>query len=338
MTNSTLPPGLDYDFMRYMGVEPEAQRQIQSHYLPYFADCQRVLDLGCGDGDFMRLLAERNVDVLGVDSDAKPLQSLREQGLTVVESDVFDYLENAAEQSFDGIFCAHLVEHLPHDLTYKLVQQAWRLLRPGGVLVLATPDVRSLFSHLEMFYLHFGHISFYHPRLLCFFMEHAGFVDPLFEVNPETASPLLPGVNRVAEQMRPAQIHPYATPDYSLDGLLQYAQEIPFQGGGPLGRLSHAIKRRLTRWLVQPLIYQYAAQNRQVMQQAVDYVTANMRNYTTHLSNEVSPHLNELRGDIHTLATEMRSLNTPFECYALAYKPVSQGEPSNTKVKSDRNQ
>jgi hypothetical protein len=56
---------------------------------------------------------------------------------------------------------------------------------------MVTPNARSLFSHLEMFYLHFGHITFYHPRLVCFFLDHEGFVKPQFGENPETASPLL---------------------------------------------------------------------------------------------------------------------------------------------------
>lgn len=321
MTQYDVPPSLDHDFLRYMGVKSEAQRTIQSHYLTYFAPCTHVLDLGCGDGDFVALLAERGIDAVGVDADEKALQSAREQGLSVVQSDVFDYLASAPDASFDGIFCAHLVEHLPYERVYELVQQIHRLLQPGGIALLATPDVRSIFSHLEMFYLHFDHVSFYHPRLLCFFLEHAGFVDALFEVNPETASPLLPGVNRVAAQVQPAYIHPYPPLDISMEGLLDYAQEIPPQGSNPLQRFSYRLKSRLTRWLVQPLIYQLARQNHKVMQETMTYVSAYLENFAAHVSNSVTPYMNELRGDVHTLATEVRSLNTPFECYALAYKP-----------------
>ena len=49
-----------------------------------------------------------------------------------------------------------------------------------------------------MFYLHFGHVSFYHPRLLCFFLEHAGFVEPQYGANPQTASPLLADAQQLA--------------------------------------------------------------------------------------------------------------------------------------------
>ena len=282
-------PGLDYDFLRYMGVEPETQRRIQSHYLPTFAQCKRVLDLGCGDGDFLALLAEHGIEAVGVDFDEKTLQAALAQGLPVVQADVFDYLADAPAERFDGIFCAHLVEHLPYHLVIKLVQEAQRVLQPGGVIVLATPNARSIFSHLEMFYMHFGHISFYHPRLLCFFLEHAGFVNAQEGVNPETASPMLPGV-----MARQAQNNAGDTLRARLDTLMQYQRQIPLQGNGPIARLSHRVKNSLARWLVQPLQDDLAARTHQA--------------------------LNALAEEVTTQNNELASLNGPFECYAVARK------------------
>ncbi|MEZ4710397.1 MAG: class I SAM-dependent methyltransferase [Caldilineaceae bacterium] len=282
-------PGLDYDFLRYMGVEPETQRRIQSHYLPTFAGCKRVLDLGCGDGDFLALLAARGIEAVGVDFDEKTLQAALTRGLPVVQADVFDYLADAPAGSFDGIFCAHLVEHLPYHLVIKLVQEAQRVLQPGGVIVLATPNARSIFAHLEMFYMHFGHISFYHPRLLCFFLEHAGFVDAREGVNPETASPMLPGV--MAREAAP--------PDAlraRLDALMHYRRQIPVQGNGLVARLSHRVKNSLARWLVQPLLDDVAAR--------------------THGA------LGLLAAEVTTQNRELASINGPFECYAVARKAL----------------
>ena len=284
-------PGLDYDFLRYMGVEPETQRRIQSHYLPTFAQCTRVLDLGCGDGDFLALLADQGIEAVGVDSDAKTLQAALAQGLPVIQADVFDYLADAPAESFDGIFCAHLVEHLPYHLVIKLVQEAMRVLQPGGVIVLATPNARSIFSHLEMFYMHFGHISFYHPRLLCFFLEHAGFVEASEGVNPQTASPMLPGV-----MVRQAQNDAGASLRTRLDELMQYRRQIPLQGNGPLARLSHRVKTSLTRWLVQPLLDDLASRTHQALGVMADELAVQNR--------------------------ELASINGPFECYAVARKAL----------------
>ena len=164
-------PGLDYDFLRYIGYDPAAQREHQRTYLTFFCGCRRVVDLGCGIGDFVEMLAKQGIEAVGVDSDPTAVQHMRERGMPVVDQDVLAYLDELAPGSVDGIFASHLVEHLPYDRVLELARLAYRALSPGGVLVLATPDPRSLYAHLEMFYLHFGHVSFYHPRLLCFFLE-----------------------------------------------------------------------------------------------------------------------------------------------------------------------
>ena len=273
--------GLDYDFLRYMGVRPEVQREIQEFYLPHFTARHKVLDLGCGDGDFVRMLVEQGIEVTGVDSDDKAFVAAEDNGLPIVQDDVFRFLRSLSPNTVDGIFCAHLVEHLAYDDVIELIGLSFEALMPGGVIVLATPDVRSLFSHLEMFYLHFGHISFYHPRLLCFFLEHAGFEHAEYGTNPRTASPLLGELNQL-------QVNTSARD-------VTFGHEIPPQGASFLHRASYSLKRRLARWLVQPFLDE--------------------------LTISVNREIEVARSDLRTLAAAMQSLNGPFECFALAYKP-----------------
>jgi SAM-dependent methyltransferase len=275
-------PGLDYDFLRYMGVRPETMRQIQSYYLPYFADCRRVIDLGCGDGDFLAILLAQGIEAVGVDADEKTFAAGQKNALPIVRQDVFTFLHEQPQASADGIFCAHLVEHLPYPKVIELVQQSFRVLRPGGRIILATPNVRSLYSHLEMFYMHFGHISFYHPKLLCFFLEHAGFYQCEEGENPTTGSPLLPEVHAL---LLPAAAPPPTPP-------LAYRREIPPQGNGMWRMASYRLKRALTRWLVQPLTDDLAQQ------------------VATSQAQQVA-----------ALARSLQSLNGAFECYVTAVKP-----------------
>lgn len=174
--------GLDDAFLRYIGVESETQRYIQEPYLAYFEGCRRVVDLGCGDGDFVALLIEQGHDALGVDGDSRAAQRVRDRGLPVAESNVFPWLtgevaavEAGTSPAWDGIFCAHLVEHLPYERVLELCHQSARILRPGGVIILATPNVAAIHAHLDGYYKHFGHVTFYHPDLLSFFLDHSGF-------------------------------------------------------------------------------------------------------------------------------------------------------------------
>jgi SAM-dependent methyltransferase len=185
-------PGLDHDFLRYIGCDSKTKKAHQRFYLPFFEGCGRVVDLGCGSGDFVELLLQHDVDAVGVDPDPVAAQSMRERGLPVVQQDALAYLDTLAPESIDGVFAAHLVEHLPYERVYALVEGAYRALRSGGTIVLATPDPRSLVAHLEMYYLHFGHETFYHPRLLCFFLERVGFVGSEFGSSDSPVQPQSP--------------------------------------------------------------------------------------------------------------------------------------------------
>ena len=110
------------------------------------------------------------------------MQRVQKLGLPVVQADVLAWLAQEADAiqrgeraAWDGLFCAHLVEHLPYTAVLALCQQAARILRPGGVIVLATPNVAAIHAHLDGYYKHFGHITFYHPDLLSFFLDYTGF-------------------------------------------------------------------------------------------------------------------------------------------------------------------
>jgi 2-polyprenyl-3-methyl-5-hydroxy-6-metoxy-1,4-benzoquinol methylase len=61
--------GLDYAFLQYMGHDSARQKVHQRMYLDFFAGCSRVVDLGCGNGEFVEMLRERGIDAVGVDAD-----------------------------------------------------------------------------------------------------------------------------------------------------------------------------------------------------------------------------------------------------------------------------
>jgi len=234
--------GLDYDFLRYIGVESETQKRIQGFYLPFFEGCKRVVDLGCGDGDFLGLLEEKGIEATGVDWDEKCCAAARERGLNVLCEDVFEYLEGVEEGSVDGVFCSHLVEHLPYERVIELLRLAHRALREGGKIVLSTPNVKALSSHLDMFYLHFGHVTFYHPRLLGFFLEYTGYSEVEMGENPETAFPL--GGHLMSE---PCQEPGSLIPSIRYDPLLPLPSN-------PLRKVIWRGKMFLVRLIVQPYL------------------------------------------------------------------------------------
>jgi SAM-dependent methyltransferase len=171
----SLPDGLDQRFLDFIGATEAGERAIHSYYLQFFQPGQHVLDLGCGAGYFVKMLREQGVEARGVDLDPLTMVEARAQNLPIIQADALNYLQELPDNSLDAIFNAHLVEHLEVEAVYSLIRAAQRVLKPGGFLLIVTPNVRSLVSHLEMFWLHFDHKRFYHPRLLEFFMQECGF-------------------------------------------------------------------------------------------------------------------------------------------------------------------
>jgi O-antigen chain-terminating methyltransferase len=134
-----------------------------------------VLDLGCGAGDLLRLLAARGVTARGVDSDAESVAIARGHGLTVDEGDALEVLSAADSGSLGGLVLIQVVEHLPAQRLVELIALAADKLRPGGLLVAETVNPASLYVYGHALYLDPTHTTPVHPLYLQFLCHEAGF-------------------------------------------------------------------------------------------------------------------------------------------------------------------
>jgi len=294
-------PGLDDAFLRYIGATPENQRRIQSFYIPFFANCPGlVVDLACGHGDFVQLLTEQGVEALGVDSDPACCAEANDRGIDVLCSDVFDYLDQVEEESLSGIFSAHLVEHLPYQKVLELIQLSYRALQPQGIILLTTPNVRALYTHLESFYMHFGHVTFYHPKLLSFFLDYSGFSDPRVGENPRMAHPLWRNVNWSTPDDLTARANPMPA--------VRYNSELRSQYPGVLGRAISVVKMFVVRLVVQPLLDRVVGVVNQRMQAVNHDIAAQWR------------YLRQINADLNATHRQLLELDRSVECYVYATK------------------
>jgi SAM-dependent methyltransferase len=165
---------------RYRGTEEEIRERI-SRYLPYLQtlpDGAPVLDLGCGRGESLALLRDHGIAGRGVDSSVRMVQLCRERGLTAEVADLFEALAGAPEGSLGGVTSFHVIEHLSAAALDRLVRLAYRALRPGGVLILETPNPLSVVVAARNFWLDPTHVRPVHPESLRLMYELAGF-DPV---------------------------------------------------------------------------------------------------------------------------------------------------------------
>jgi 2-polyprenyl-3-methyl-5-hydroxy-6-metoxy-1,4-benzoquinol methylase len=100
----------------------------------------QLLDVGCGNGAFLKLAQKAGWLVHGIDFDPIAVAKARAQGLGVYLGSIDQLAEQ--EQNYDWITCSHVLEHV-HE-PQKLLQSMYRLLRPGGVLWLQTPNINSI--------------------------------------------------------------------------------------------------------------------------------------------------------------------------------------------------
>jgi len=99
----------------------------------------RVLDVGCGSGGRLELLKRLGWTVKGTDLDQDAVEAAREKGLDADCGDLKSM--NYPSDSFDAVIMSHVIEHVPHPL--ELLTECARLLKPGGRLVMLTPNAES---------------------------------------------------------------------------------------------------------------------------------------------------------------------------------------------------
>ena len=107
---------------------------------------RRVLDVGCRDGALTRAYAIDN-EVVGMDVDRLALRGAREKlGIETVWHDADEPLPFANE-NFDVVVVGELLEHLVDPTGF--VEEAWRVLRPGGILLGSIPNAFRLKNRLR---------------------------------------------------------------------------------------------------------------------------------------------------------------------------------------------
>ncbi len=107
-------------------------------------DGRAALDLGCGPGHYCRRLTERGWRATAVDTDPDNLAYAAEHAAATHLGDALEVLPSLPAEQYELVLALELIEHLPRDRGEALVGGIRRVLKPGGALLLSTPNRWSL--------------------------------------------------------------------------------------------------------------------------------------------------------------------------------------------------
>lgn len=134
-----------------------------------------AVDLGCGRGEWLELLFASGFEPLGIDLDKEMLRACEERGLPVVQGDALAYLSALPDESQAVVSAFHVVEHITFEQLRTLVVEALRVLKPGGLLIMETPNPENIVVATQNFYLDPTHQRPIPSILLAFVAEYTGF-------------------------------------------------------------------------------------------------------------------------------------------------------------------
>ena len=214
-----------------------------------------VLDIGCGRGEWLELLAERGIKAKGIDCNHEFVDECHKLGLNSKEIDLFDFLPTLKDEQYNLITGFHLIEHIAPEKHSWFLETVFHLLAPGGVLILETPNPENVTVGSCNFYIDPTHRRPLPSQLLHFLALQAGFASPLIaRLNRHTVGEPLrtmsgsePGAahyNQLAEIIASRLLQ---APDYAL---------IAFKPPSPAQAMLEAVEtinRINDSWLLPPV-------------------------------------------------------------------------------------
>jgi ubiquinone/menaquinone biosynthesis C-methylase UbiE len=162
---------------QFRGHREEIKERLKV-YLPILREAgitKGIVDIGCGRGEWLELLKEEGARASGVDLNRVMLAECRRRGFEVTEADALDYLRGLPDESLEAVTSFHLIEHLPFETLVMLIDEIERVLKPGGLIILETPNPKNLTVGASSFYSDPTHRNPVFPETIQFILSNRGF-------------------------------------------------------------------------------------------------------------------------------------------------------------------
>ncbi|MEA2339020.1 MAG: hypothetical protein QOE82_3027, partial [Thermoanaerobaculia bacterium] len=158
-------------------------------YVTLAREHQPVIDVGCGRGEFLIACREAGISATGFDTNERSVADLVSRGIAASVAGVPGCFATIADASAGTVVAMHVVEHLPVDALFALFAEASRVLRPGGLLIIETPNAESLAVSASEFWRDPTHLAPRHPAALTLLGREYGFaIDEIRAIHPSPES------------------------------------------------------------------------------------------------------------------------------------------------------
>ena len=174
-----------------------------AHYLDKFGKASGpFLDMGSGHGHILELAQQRGIEAFGVEYNIHRVNLSLEKGLNVTQHDLCNPLP-FPDAYFGIVYCGQVIEHVPPHGQQMIVNEAYRVLKPGGIFQIRSPN-----RHNEQSRKSKGHDYLLTMAELRNLLAAAGFQKLDFSINyplpiPEIPKPIL---NLIWKLFKPDQI------------------------------------------------------------------------------------------------------------------------------------
>ncbi|QTR46384.1 methyltransferase domain-containing protein [Thiothrix litoralis] len=183
-------------------------RQKLSIYLPYITRFKEksgelpLLDIGCGRGEWLGLLQDAGISAYGVDMNGVMVTVGQERGLDVRHEDGLAHLQKLPDHSLSVITSFHVIEHLPFAVLFSVLIEIKRVLIPGGLLILETPNPENVLVGSHTFYHDFTHRNPVTPSALTFLLTYHNFQNiEVLRLHPYPEEAKVPGHDPLTERV-----------------------------------------------------------------------------------------------------------------------------------------
>ncbi|MCJ7472611.1 MAG: class I SAM-dependent methyltransferase [Actinobacteria bacterium] len=162
------------------GSHKEIKRRLQV-YIPFIKEADAgsknspILDIGCGRGEWLELLKEAGLHAKGLDFNGIMIKTCKDRGLDVVQDEALSFLKNLPDHNLGAVTGFHLIEHCRFEFLIKLLDEILRVLKPGGLVILETPNPGNVIVGSCSFYLDPSHIKPLPGALIKLVLESLGF-------------------------------------------------------------------------------------------------------------------------------------------------------------------